>query len=231
MSQHPDHLADHLDSLRQSEPDALCYMGYGMLAAQGLLREALDELAWDPPRIMSTAFMFYLMGFEKFEGWVGIDQFDPNNPRIEGFHEPVRRPPRGQPADVAERHPRARLRHRPGARRGPVPGPTLSGPGLKDGLERIRFMPSTTGGPRTHIACAPHDHGMFRGDWLLYGRVRDAKVSSSKGSSSRRRRRERSSWSADGPGSDDHQPKGTEMSMPEGVGVVDTMLGFPQRRT
>jgi hypothetical protein len=30
--------------------------------------------------------------------------------------------------------------------------PTLSGPGLKEGLERIRFMPSTTGGPRTHIA-------------------------------------------------------------------------------
>jgi hypothetical protein len=54
--------------------------------------------------------------------------------------------------------------------------PTLSGPGLKDGLERIRFLPSTTGGPRTHIACAPHEHGMFRGDWLLYGRVRDAKL-------------------------------------------------------
>ena len=54
--------------------------------------------------------------------------------------------------------------------------PTLSGPGLKDGLERIRFMPSSTGGPRTHIAAAPHEHGMFRGDWLLYGRVRDAKL-------------------------------------------------------
>ena len=43
--------------------------------------------AWDPPRIMGTAFMFYLMGFDKFEGWVGIDQFDPSNPLVEGFHE------------------------------------------------------------------------------------------------------------------------------------------------
>ena len=43
-------------------------MGYGMLAAKGLLRSALDQLAWDPPRIMGTAFMFYLMGFDKFEG-------------------------------------------------------------------------------------------------------------------------------------------------------------------
>ena len=56
--------------------------------------------------------------------------------------------------------------------------PILSGPGLKAGLETIRFMPSTTGGARTHIACSPYEHGMFRGDWLLYGRVarRQARV-------------------------------------------------------
>jgi hypothetical protein len=47
----------------------------------------------------------------------------------------------------------------------------LSGPGVKAGLEAIRFMPSTTGGVHTHIACSPHEHGLFRGDWLLYGRV------------------------------------------------------------
>jgi hypothetical protein len=76
VSQSPQRLADNLDRLRQVVPDALVYMGYGMLAAKGLMREALDELGWDPPRIMTTAFMFYLMGFEKFEGWVGIDQLD-----------------------------------------------------------------------------------------------------------------------------------------------------------
>jgi hypothetical protein len=42
----------------------------------------------------------------------------------------------------------------------------------------VRFdkKDSTTREPRTHIAGAPHEHGMFRGDWLLYGRVRDAKL-------------------------------------------------------
>ena len=54
--------------------------------------------------------------------------------------------------------------------------PILSGPGLKAGLETIRFMPSTTGGAQTHIACSPYEHGMFRGDWLLYGRVTDGKL-------------------------------------------------------
>jgi branched-chain amino acid transport system substrate-binding protein len=54
--------------------------------------------------------------------------------------------------------------------------PVLTGWGLKEGLEKIRFMPSTTGGPQTHIAGGPHDHQMFKGDWLLYGRVRDSKL-------------------------------------------------------
>jgi hypothetical protein len=54
--------------------------------------------------------------------------------------------------------------------------PILSGPGLKTGLESIRFMPSTTGSPQTHIACSPYEHGMFRGNWLLYGRVTNGKL-------------------------------------------------------
>jgi branched-chain amino acid transport system substrate-binding protein len=176
VSQHPANLADNLDTLRQSNPDALCYMGYGMLAAQGLLRKALDELAWDPPRIMSTAFMFYLMGFEKFEGWVGIDQLHPDNPSVEGFHQRYvdrygESPPMWPNAIPALAYDTARV-----LAEGLFRAPTLSGPGLKDGLERIRFMRSTVGGPRTHIAAAPYEHGMLRGDWLLYGRVRDAKL-------------------------------------------------------
>jgi branched-chain amino acid transport system substrate-binding protein len=56
--------------------------------------------------------------------------------------------------------------------RAPIP----SGPGLKTGLGSIRFIPSATGGVPTHIACAPHERGMFRGDWLLYGRVANGKL-------------------------------------------------------
>jgi branched-chain amino acid transport system substrate-binding protein len=171
VSQNPPHLATNLSHLRVVEPDALVYMGYGMLAAKGLLRAALDELAWDPPRIMGTAFMFYLMGFDKFEGWVGIDQFDPTNLRVQGFHERfVARygedPPLWPNAIPVLAYDTARV-----LVEGLFRAPILSGPGLKAGLESIRFMPSTTGGARTHIACSPYEHGMFRGDWLLYGRV------------------------------------------------------------
>ena len=173
VSQSPARLADNLDNLRQANADALAYMGYGMLAAKGLLREALDELGWDPPRIMSTAFMWYLMGFDKFEGWVGIDQYDPRNPLSQGFHTRyVERygedPPLWPNAIPLLAYDTSRV-----LVEGLFRAPILSGPGLKAGLESIRFMPSSIGGAQTHIACAPYEHGMFRGDWLLYGRVTD----------------------------------------------------------
>jgi hypothetical protein len=176
VTQTPADLASNLRSLQRIEPDALVYMGYGMLAAQGLLRAALDQVAWDPPRIMTTAFMFYLMGFDKFEGWVGIDQFDPTNPLVRRFHDRFTErygqdPPLWPNAIPVLAYDTARV-----LVEGLVRAPILTGEGLKAGLERIRFLPSTTGGPRTHIACSPHEHGMFRGDWLLYGRVRNGQL-------------------------------------------------------
>src|SRR5205085_7271342 len=173
VSQTPDDLAGNLANLRGVRADALAYMGYGLLAAEGRLREALDKLDWNPPRIMSTAFMWYLAGFEKFEGWVGIDQFDPSNPLVRGFHERFvaahgEDPPMWPNAIPVLAYDTARVLVEAIFR-----APILSGTGVKAGLESIRFMPSTTGGPRTHIACSPYEHGMFRGDWLLYGRVRD----------------------------------------------------------
>jgi branched-chain amino acid transport system substrate-binding protein len=176
VSQQAEDLAVHLETLRNVGADALAYMGYGVLAASGQLRDALDKIRWDPPRIMSTAFMFYLMGFDKFEGWVGIDQWCPDNPRMHRFHERyVERygedPPMWPNAIPVLAYDTASLLvealHR---------APVLTGWGVKEGLEKIRFMPSATGGPRTHIAGGPFDHQMFKGDWLHYGRVRDGKL-------------------------------------------------------
>ncbi len=176
VPQQPRALAENLRDLQRAGCDALAYMGYGMLCAQGLMRPALEEIGWDPPRIMTTAFMFYLVGMQHFEGWVGIDQYCPANPRVEPFHARFKKlhgtePPMWPNAIPLLAYDTARVMvealHR---------APILTGPGLKDGLERIRFLPSTTGGPRTHIACSPFDHKMFKGDWLLYGRVKDGEL-------------------------------------------------------
>jgi ABC-type branched-subunit amino acid transport system substrate-binding protein len=171
VPQRPANLAANLRNLQRAECDALAFLGYGMLFAQGLVRPALAEIGWDPPRIMTTAFMFYLVGFEHFEGWVGIDQYCPQNPGVERFRTGFDKrygtePPMWPNAIPLLAYDTARVMaealHR---------APLLTGPGVKDGLERIRFLPSATGGPRTHIACSPYDHKMFKGDWLLYGKV------------------------------------------------------------
>ena len=176
VSQTPANLAENLDSLRSVNADALVYMGYGVLAASGLLREALDQLAWDPPRIMTTAFMFYLMGFDKFEGWVGIDQLCLDNPLATKFHQHyVSRygadPPMWPNAIPVLAFDTARVLVEALYR-----APVLTGWGVKQGFEMIRFMPSATGGPHTHIAGGPYDHQLFKGDWLLYGRIRAGKL-------------------------------------------------------
>jgi branched-chain amino acid transport system substrate-binding protein len=176
VPQTPANLTGNLRNLQRAECDALAYMGYGMLFAQGLVRPALEAIGWDPPRIMTTAFMFYLVGFQHFEGWVGIDQYCPENPLVEPFRAAFERrygeaPPTWPNAIPLLAYDTARVMtealHR---------APLLTGPGVKEGLERIRFLPSTTGGPRTHIACSPYDHKMFKGDWLLYGKVDGGKL-------------------------------------------------------
>jgi ABC-type branched-subunit amino acid transport system substrate-binding protein len=176
VSQTPENLAENLRNLKRSGCDALAYMGYGMLVAQGLMRPALEEAGWDPPRIMTTAFMFYLVGYQHFEGWVGIDQYSPENPLAEQFRDRFEKrygtlPPMWPNAIPVLAYDTARVIAE-GLHRAPV----LTGPGVKDGLERIRFLASTTGGPRTHIACSPYDHKMFKGDWLLYGKIAGGKL-------------------------------------------------------
>jgi hypothetical protein len=125
---------------------------------------------------MGTSFMFYLMGFDKFEGWVGIDQLCPHNRLAESFHRRYATrhgedPPMWPNAIPVLAYDTARVLVE-GLHRAPV----LTGWGLKAGLEQIRFMPSSTGGPQTHIAGSPYDHQLFKGDWLLYGRIEHGKL-------------------------------------------------------
>ena len=162
--------------LRAANADALAWLGYGGLFVAMALGNFGAPIDWDPPRIMTTAFMQYIWGFEKMEGWVGIDQWCPENPRMHRFHERFV----------------ARYGEDPWMWPNAIPGlaydmaavvvealhrsTVLTGWGVKGGIERIRFMPAVTGGPNTHIAGGPYDHQLFKGDWLHYGRVRDGKL-------------------------------------------------------
>ena len=59
VDQTGDDLADALRHLHDEvRPDAIAYLGYGYPVA--MFNPILRELDWDPPRIMSTAFMWYI---------------------------------------------------------------------------------------------------------------------------------------------------------------------------
>ena len=61
-------------------------MGYGYPTI--LLAPIFEKLAWKPPRIITTAFQFAYAKPEwmaALEGWVGIDQYCEENPRVTPF--------------------------------------------------------------------------------------------------------------------------------------------------
>ncbi len=175
ITQTPDDLESSLGRLREARPDALAYMGYGYPTI--LLGPMFRKLGWNPPRIITTALQFAYAKPEwmaALEGWTGIDQYCEDNPRVvpflDAFEKRFGRRPGTNTVPILS-YDSARV-YAEAIRRAPI----LTGRGIKAGLERIRFLPSTTGGPRTHIAGGPYDHKLFKGDWLLYRRVEGGKT-------------------------------------------------------
>jgi ABC-type branched-subunit amino acid transport system substrate-binding protein len=167
----------HLGNLKKAGCDALVHMGYGMHFVHNLFRPALEALKWDPPRITTTAFMFYLIGFSHFEGWVGVDQYCPDNPRAAEFLAEYKAAYNGEePPLWPNAIPLLAYDTSMVIAEAMFRAPILTREGLRNGFERIRFVPSATGGPRTHMAGAPGDHNLFKGDWLLLSAIRNGKL-------------------------------------------------------
>ena len=125
--------------------------------------------------------MYYLNGFEYFEGWVGIDQDCPDNPLRNQFSK----------AYYERYKDSLYLDYRQNWLNGVqllaydtgrvvaealFRAPRLTPEGLKEGLERIRWMDACVGGPDTHISCSAHEHNMYSGNWLCYGKIEDGKL-------------------------------------------------------
>jgi branched-chain amino acid transport system substrate-binding protein len=175
-------LAEGLRLLRDTaKPDALTYNGYGYPTA--LFNPILKELGWDPPRIMSTALMWYINEprmLEDLEGWHGVDQVGPID-ESEGTPNPNHM----ALVDRFERRFGRRVFHAmipcsyDGARAvfaGISKAPLLTPDGVVLGLERLTMMPACVGGPRTYVSFGPYDRKGPKGDWLTIRKVVDGRL-------------------------------------------------------
>jgi ABC-type branched-subunit amino acid transport system substrate-binding protein len=176
LEPNPRGLVEDLRTMRDLGVEALYYGGYGYATFH--FASALRELDWDPPRVMGTAFMFYSNSnawAEGLEGWHGVDQLgedgaNPNyNAMVQRFERRFGRTTRNVVVALAYDTARVAIH---GIGNAAIPHPRW----VKEGIERIRWMPATNGGPGTYLQFGPHDRKGYKGDFLTIRELRGGEL-------------------------------------------------------
>lgn len=176
LGPNPKNFQANLAAMRDHGAEAIVYMGYGYATFN--FAKAFKELAWDPPRFMGTAFMFYANSnawAEGLEGWHGVDQLgeDGTNPNyesmLERFEARFGRVTRNVVVALSYDTARAAIH---GIGRARIATPEQ----VKIGLEQIKWLPCTNGGPGTCITFAEYDHRGYKGDFLTIRELRGGEL-------------------------------------------------------
>ena len=156
--------------LRAAEPDALLYLGLGVAARTVAL--AVQAAQWTVPVVTNSALMF---GYAQrdwraaWEGWVYVDTVADDNEM------------------------RARLRERsPASAAGPIGVAAydlgrllgeaiacsvhLTRDGIRDGLERVKQLPATSGREGTMMGFGAWDHAALKGPYLVLRSWREGRT-------------------------------------------------------
>jgi branched-chain amino acid transport system substrate-binding protein len=136
--------------LHEAKAQALVHMGFGFGIV--FVNPALEELGWDPPRFLGTAFQnawIHQVMWDAILGWTGLDQYDEANrvgqdflDRFEARYD--RRPEYCVP--VVNRDLATVLLHAFADAR------PLSPRGVKEALERVKMLPAASGAPGTRLS-------------------------------------------------------------------------------
>ena len=176
LEPNPVGLADDLAQMRELGVEGIYYGGYGYATFH--FADAFRAIDWDPPRVMGTAFMFYSNSnkwAEGLEGWHGVDQLgedgaNPNyNKMIERFEARFGRKTGNVVIALAYDTARAAIH---GIANAAIPHPRW----VKEGLEKIRWMPATNGGPGCYVQFGPYDRKGYKGDFLTIRELRGGEL-------------------------------------------------------
>lgn len=170
ISQIEQDLSSAVSAARDAGSGGLVYLGFGLPGVH--INTALKAIGWDPPRVMTTAFLtapYTPFGMKALHGWAGLDQYDEDNhvgqSMLDRFEARFGyRPANFFPLvcyDVANSIAHAIHHARP-----------LSPRGVRDGMYGVRMLPAACGGPKTLISYAPHNHRAWLGsDYLVVRKV------------------------------------------------------------
>lgn len=161
---------DAMAILAADKPDALMHVGFGL----GLIgmNAALEAVGWMPRRYTTTAFEFAATSDwwrHQLAGWVGLDQYDERNPVAQEFLDCFERRYGHRPeyffsvycCDIGRLMMTALATARP-----------LSGPAVKEALERIKMLPAASGAPGTRLRFGKFiRHGWMGSEFLVARRV------------------------------------------------------------
>jgi hypothetical protein len=156
--------------LEASKPDGLVYLGLGVAARTVSL--AVQALEWNVPVVANSALMF---GYaqrewrEAWDGWVYVDTVSDDNARRASLRERDRATAAG-PVGVAG-YDIGRLLGEGIAR-----GDHLTRDGLRDGLERVKRLPASSGHDGTTMGFGQWDRGALKGPYLVLREWRDGKT-------------------------------------------------------
>jgi ABC-type branched-subunit amino acid transport system substrate-binding protein len=147
--------------LRAAGPDALVYLGLGVSARA--LALALQAEDWNVPVVANSALMF---GYgrrewrEAWEGWVYVDTVADDNEMRARLRDRSRASAAG-PIGVAA-YDMGRLLGEGIAR-----SVHLTRRGIRDGLERVKQLPATSGSAGTTMGFGNWDHAALKGPYLV----------------------------------------------------------------
>jgi ABC-type branched-subunit amino acid transport system substrate-binding protein len=164
-------IGEAVRALHQAKPDALVHLGFGLGVVQ--INEALQQVDWDPPRYMGTAFEDAYVSpeiWQPFVGWIGLEQYDEENQVAQRFLDRFeqrygRRPEYFMPVvfrDVAVSLLRAFGDAEP-----------LSPRGVRDALERVKLVPAASGSQGTRISFGKWCRNGWMGAGYLTARTLD----------------------------------------------------------
>jgi ABC-type branched-subunit amino acid transport system substrate-binding protein len=167
-------LEETLEVSRAAKADAFVYMGFGTDGNRFL--HLVRELDFPGPKLVGSNFMGGTepgRGFgyvpSDFEGWIGIDQFDEDNPVtnavLDRFEARYGERPRScfltQGYDWGNTIAEALA-----ITRSPVPT------AMRNALEQVRALPAAGGSRGNYISYGPYDHKAYKGQFTSLSTVR-----------------------------------------------------------